>query len=91
MSEINIELVLKEVLETSKKAQDKRLSFFNDLFVKVRRGNKESFDALKIIEKNYQNELLLEKENFNSLKTNVENLEKELKESLDNFNISKDS
>ena len=86
MSEINIELVLKEVLETSKKAQDKRLSFFNDLFVKVRRGNKESFDALKIIEKNYQNELLLEKENFNSLKTNVENLEKELKESLDNFN-----
>lgn len=87
MSElINMELVLKEVLETNKKQADKRLSFFNDLFVKLRRGNRESVDALRVIEKNYQAELALEKEMFNLLKTNIEGLENELKVSLDNFN-----
>lgn len=86
MSEINIELVTKEVLETSKKAQDKRLTFFNDIFSKVRKGNKESVDALRVIEKNYQAELLVEKESFNNLKTKVEELENELKVALDNFN-----
>jgi hypothetical protein len=89
MSElINMELVLKEVLETNKKQADKRLSFFNDLFVKLRRGNRESVDALRVIEKNYQAELALEKENFNSLKAAVEEIEKELALSLDNFNRS---
>lgn len=88
MSEQNIELLIKEVLETGKKAQDKRLTFFNDLFVKVRRGNRESVDALRAIEKNYQAELALEKENFNGLKAAVEEIEKELALSLDNFNKS---
>lgn len=85
MSEISLEILSKDLVENMKKAESKRMAFFDEAFTKLKRGNKEAVDAMRQIEKSFQEELKLEKTAFNDLQTKVKEIENNLKIGLDAY------
>lgn len=91
MSEMTIKDMIENIIDENKLNGNKRVSFFNELFAKIKKGNKESYDVIKLIDKNYNEEIKKEKEQFEILKQNISAIEKELdgaiKNYYDNYNI----
>ena len=87
MSELNLELELlsHDLIEVSKKASTKRIAYFDEAFSKLKKGNKESLDAMKIIEKSFQEEEHQEKQSFLELQDKIKEIENNLKSGLDNY------
>ena len=85
MSELDLELLSRELQEGLKKATTKRLQSFDDACLKLKRGNKESIDAMRVIERSFIEEQKLEKQNFTTLQTQVSAIDNELKGGLDTY------
>ena len=85
MSELDLELLSRELQEGLKKATTKRLQSFDDACLKLKRGNKESVDAMRVIERSFIEEQKLEKQNFTTLQTQVSAIDNELKGGLDTY------
>ncbi len=94
-NELELEKIIKDYAVSNTKTSSKRLAFFDEVFSKVRRGNREGNDAIKTIEKAYQEELKIESEKFNELTSNIGAIEAELKSGLDayyeNYNIENET
>ena len=88
MSELDLELLSHELLEGLKKATTKRLQSFDDACLKLKRGNKESIDAMRVIERSFVEEQKVEKQNFNALQAQVNAIDSELSSGLDTYNSS---
>ena len=85
MSEISLEILSKELVDNMTKAESKRLAYFDEAFTKLKRGNKEATDAMRVIEKSFQEELKLEKTAFSDLQAKVQEIEGNLKTGLDAY------
>ena len=86
MSEISLELLSKELVENMAKQAQKRMAYFDEAFTKLKRGNKEAVDAMRVIEKSFQEELKLEKLAFSDLQARVKEIEDNLNQGLDAYN-----
>ena len=84
-NEIELERILKEYGDANKKSTNKRVNFFDDFFVKVRRGNREANDAIKIIDKAYLEDLKVEEEDFVNLQNSINALESDLTVAMDAY------
>ncbi|MCR5422716.1 MAG: hypothetical protein K6E74_03685 [Bacilli bacterium] len=85
MAELNLELLSHELIDLETKASQKRINIFDEAFTKLKRGNKESVDALRVIEKSFVEEQKQEKQAFNELLEKVKENDDSLNLGLDNY------
>ena len=85
MAELNLELLSHELIDLETKASQKRINIFDEAFTKLKRGNKESVDAMRVIEKTFVEEQKQEKQAFNDLLAKVKENDDSLNLGLDNY------
>ena len=85
MAELNLELLSHELIDLETKASQKRINIFDEAFTKLKRGNKESIDAMRTIEKSFVEEQKQEKQAFNELLEKVKENDASLNLGLDNY------
>ncbi|MBP5408397.1 MAG: hypothetical protein J6Y42_04600, partial [Bacilli bacterium] len=85
MAELNLELLSRELIELETKASQKRINIFDEAFTKLKKGNKESLDAMRVIERSFVEEQKQEKQAFNELLAKVKENDDSLNLGLDNY------